>query len=317
MSSNTILVFSEKPVIMNELLGAARRQSDDLGWSVSAIDLTGGSEDLGEYGADVVYKADTDASNPDEILSLLAAAIQQSQPNAFLIGATKMGLEVAPRLAERFDSGYAAWVVGFKIDSNERFTTAQAMLYTGTGVATYKIKPGFVILAIPPGIFDPVHVSGKNVKSVDLEIPQSVSKIKILENKPKQAGESSLEAAKFVVVFGQGVQHRDDLEMMHTVAELLEGQLACSRPIASDRDWFPDWLGLSGAKVKPELCLTIGVSGAIQHIIGIRDSRLIAAINNDENAPIFSQADYGIVADLYEFLPAFIERLKSREIKAV
>ncbi|MFN2176955.1 MAG: electron transfer flavoprotein subunit alpha/FixB family protein, partial [Anaerolineales bacterium] len=135
--------------------------------------------------------------------------------------------------------------------------------------------------------------------------------------KPKQAGESSLEAAKFVVVFGQGVQHRDDLEMMHTVAELLEGQLACSRPIASDRDWFPDWLGLSGAKVKPELCLTIGVSGAIQHIIGIRDSRLIAAINNDENAPIFSQADYGIVADLYEFLPAFIERLKSREIKAV
>ena len=75
---------------------------------------------------------------------------------------------------------------------------------------------------------------------------------------------------------------------------------------------MPDWLGLSGAKIKPELCLTIGISGAVQHVIGIRDSRVIAAVNNDENAAIFSQVDVGVVADLYEFLPVLIERMKAR-----
>jgi len=98
---------------------------------------------------------------------------------------------------------------------------------------------------------------------------------------------------------------------------MLDGQLACSRPIASDRDWFPEWLGLSGAKIKPELCLTVGVSGAIQHIVGIRDSHLIAAVNTDEGAAIFSQADYGVVADLYEFIPALMERIKARSIHPV
>ena len=82
--------------------------------------------------------------------------------------------------------------------------------------------------------------------------------------------------------------------------------------MSSDRDWFPEWLGLSGAKVKPELCLTIGVSGAVQHVVGIRDSRVIAAVNNDENAAIFAQADIGVVADLNEFLPVLMERLKSK-----
>jgi electron transfer flavoprotein alpha subunit len=103
--------------------------------------------------------------------------------------------------------------------------------------------------------------------------------------------------------------------MVQALADLLDGHMACSRPIASDRDWFPEWLGLSGAKIKPELCLTVGVSGAIQHIVGIRDSRLIAAVNTDEGAAIFSQADYGVVADLYEFLPALIERIKSRRVR--
>ena len=133
-------------------------------------------------------------------------------------------------------------------------------------------------------------------------------------DQPKAKG-ARLEEAKLVVDVGQGVKQRDDLGMIRALANTLDGQLACSRPVASDRDWFPEWLGLSGAKIKPELCLTLGISGAIQHIVGIRDSRVIAAVNNDENAAIFTQADYGVVADLYEFLPALMERLKARGIR--
>ena len=147
-----------------------------------------------------------------------------------------------------------------------------------------------------------------------VERPDSTPRMTILEYNPKPSSGIRLEEARLVVDVGQGMKQRDDLRMVQAVADLLDGQLACSRPIASDRDWFPEWLGLSGAKIKPELCLTIGISGAIQHIVGIRDSRLIAAVNNDENAAIFSQADYGVVADLYEFLPIFIERIKARGI---
>jgi electron transfer flavoprotein alpha subunit len=125
-------------------------------------------------------------------------------------------------------------------------------------------------------------------------------------------GAARLEEAKTVVDVGQGVKAKEDLALIETMAALLDGQLACSRPVASDRDWFPEWLGLSGKKVAPELCLTVGVSGAIQHIVGIRDAHRIVAVNNDEGAGIFSQADYGIVADLYEFLPALQARLKAR-----
>ena len=118
-----------------------------------------------------------------------------------------------------------------------------------------------------------------------------------------------------MVDIGQGVETEADLELVRSLCNLLGGEMGCTRPIASERDWLPDWLGLSGAKVSPELCLAVGVSGQIQHIVGIRDSRVIAAVNSDENATIFTQADYGVVADLKEFVPVLIDRIKARGVK--
>jgi electron transfer flavoprotein alpha subunit len=109
---------------------------------------------------------------------------------------------------------------------------------------------------------------------------------------------------------------REDLELAESLASLLGGQVACTRPISSERDWFPEWLGLSGKKLSPDLCITLGVSGAIQHVIGIRDSKIIVAVNKDEGAGIFMQADYGVVADLYEFVPVLIEALRARSAVA-
>ena len=314
MSSNTILVFSEKPGLLGELLGKARQQADESGWTVAAITFNANGSALGEQGADVVYQYAADERNPEVVVAALTVAARLDQPGLCLIGATHLGMEVAPRLAERLDCGYAAWAAGFEMDANTQAITAQCMLYTGTGVATYQFKPGPVILTTAQGIFEPRSTARKTAAVTMVELPDSTPRMTILEYKPKPSSGIRLEEARLVVDVGQGMKQRDDLRMVQAVADLLDGQLACSRPIASDRDWFPEWLGLSGAKIKPELCLTIGISGAIQHIVGIRDSRLIAAVNNDENAAIFSQADYGVVADLYEFLPIFIERIKARGI---
>jgi electron transfer flavoprotein alpha subunit len=315
MSANTILVFSEKPALMAALLNKARQQADSLGWVVAAIALDVNGAPLGDLGADVVYQCRADERNPEVVVAAITAAAELAQPGLCLIGATHLGMESAPRVAERLGCGYAAWASEFEIDPAAQSISAQCMLYTGTGVATYHFKPGLVILTAAQGVFEPGPVAKKTADIKNFELPVVTPKMTILEYKPKPAGGARLEEAHLVVDVGQGMKQRDDLQMAQTVADLLDGQLACSRPIASDRDWFPEWLGLSGAKIKPELCLAVGVSGAIQHIIGIRDSRLIAAVNNDDNAAIFAQADYGVVADLYEFLPIFIDRIKTRGIR--
>ncbi len=315
MSSNTFLVFSEKTSLLQELLGEARRQAAALGWKVAAVGLGKDVSALAELGADVLYQVDVDAHNPELVTAALAAAAAQAQPGVFLIGATKLGMEVAPRVVERTGAGYAAWTTGFKVDGGTGSTIAQCMLYTGTGVATYHFKPGTVILTAAPGAFEAGPAAGKAAEVVALAAPAAASSMTILEYKPKPSSGARLDIARLVVDVGQGVKQREDLQMVQALADLLDGQLGCSRPIASDRDWFPEWLGLSGAKIKPDLCLTIGVSGAIQHIVGIRDSHLIAAINTDEGAPIFTQADYGVLADLYVFLPALMERIKARGVR--
>lgn len=317
MGSKTILVFSENPTLLRQLVGKAYRQARELGWKVSVVDFGKEGTTLGEMGVDVIYQVNADKRDPETVISVLTAVAHQVQPVMFLIGATKLGMEVAPRLAERLDAGYAAWAVDFEIDKAVQAITAQCMLYTGMGLATYRFKPGMLILTAAQDVFESsLWELGKKARIEALDAPEVESKIKILDYKPKQTGGARLEEAKCILDVGQGMKERDDLQMVRSLAKLLDGQLACTRPIASDRDWFPEWLGLSGAKVKPALCLTIGISGAIQHIVGIRDSHLIVAVNNDEGAPIFSQADYGVVADLYEFLPAFIERIKARNIRS-
>lgn len=314
MSASTILVFSEKPALLQELLSEAHRQAKAPGWCVASVRL--GKDTVANQGEALIYQVDVDVRDPELVTAALTEAVKQAQPALLLVGATKLGLEVAPRIAERVEAGYAAWVVGLDVNAETKNTTAQAMLYTGTGVATYQFKPGPVVLTVAPGAFEADPVEERNAEVVWLDV-QVEPKMSVLEYKPKPSSGARLEEAKLVVDVGQGVKQREDLGMVQELAGLLNGQLGCSRPIASDRDWFPEWLGLSGAKIKPELCLTLGVSGAIQHIVGIRDSHVIAAVNNDEGAAIFAQADYGVVADLYEFLPALMERLKARGIRPV
>ena len=100
------------------------------------------------------------------------------------------------------------------------------------------------------------------------------------------------------------------MALLQGLAEVLGGQVGCSRPLVEDRKWFSEWIGLSGHKVKPKLYIACGISGVIQHVAGIRDSKVIVAINKDPEAPIFEIADYGVVGNLYEVLPALKEALK-------
>ena len=315
-----ILVYSEQPALLQQLLGKARAVADQVGWQVAVLAIGNEGIDpasLGMAGADKVYQVATEAAkNPEFCAAAQSQAIAAAQPALTLVGATKFGMEVAPRTAERTRSGYATWVVDFSLASPTDDLVVGTQLFTGIGQATYQFEPGtHVILTVAPNAFEPVTAGDRQVEIQALEVVLENPRLKILEDKPKEVGGQGLENADLVVDIGQGVETEEDLALVRSLSELLNGEMACTRPIASERDWLPDWLGLSGAKISPELCLAVGVSGQIQHIVGIRDSRVIAAVNSDENAAIFSQADYGVVADLKEFVPVLMDRIKARGVK--
>lgn len=312
---NTILVSSDQPSLVAELVGKARQLADPLGWGVAVLPLN--KLDLIESGADLLYTlADGTPldGNPETSTSALAAVIRETQPALVLVGATKHGMEVAPRVAERTGCGYGPWATQVSLDSACR-TTAQCVLYSGQGMAAYQFKTSTTLLTVAAGVFKKPEIQPRPAQVVTVNVPLGAPRMTVIDYHPKSGGSSRIEEARVVVDVGQGLKTREDLALVESVAKWLDGQLACTRPVAADRDWFPEWLGLSGKKVSAELCLAVGISGAIQHVIGIRDSRVIVAVNNDENAGIFSQVDYGVVADLYAFLPIFLERMVTRKVR--
>lgn len=320
--TDQILIYSENPGLLRELAGKARRVADGMGWEVSALSLnseTGRTyEDLASGGIDRVYEIvhpGLKDSLPEACAEALEATIKEVGPKLVLVGATKNGLEIAPRVAERTQSAYAAWVVDFSVEPASGQVTARSMVYGGMGASVNRFAQAGCILSVAPGVFDAgQEQAARTMRILSLEVTLSHPALEVLGYREKPGGSSRWEEARAIVDVGQGVKQKEDLAMIAELAQLVGGQMACSRPVAAERDWFPEWLGLSGKKVKPRLCITVGISGAIQHIVGIRDSQVIVAINNDENAGVFSQADYGVVADLYEFLPVLIEKMKNRNI---
>lgn len=316
-----ILVWSDRPVVALELLGKARQLADATGGQVSLC--LGGDVAAAELevyassGADVVYSTDADHLDSARWAAILATAMSVCQPTLVLIGASKTGMDVAPRVAERAGAAYAAWAVDVTIDPASGETTANCVLYGGAGLASYRFVLGATVLTVAEKSFEATSRKGRLARAETLQVPAGDPELSVVSERAKTTSGARLEEARAVVDVGRGVKEMEHLEMIRRLASLLGGQVGCSRPVSSDRDWLPEWLGLSGIKVKPEVCLTVGISGAIQHVVGIRDSRVVAAVNNDEDAAIFTQADIGIVADLSEFLPVLIDRLQTRGVHPV
>lgn len=323
MPNQDILVCSENISLLRELLGKASVECGVFKGEVKALYLgkeTVEAASLAAAGATTVLQIESGTlreGDVESVTSLLSSFISASQPALILMGATKLAMEIAPRVAERTQAAYAASVTNFSINEATHAVKADCMLYAGLGVDTLQFKPHVTLLTVVPGAFSPIELPSTTIKVESLSLPATSNRIEITAYKPKTGSSTRVEEAKAIIDVGQGIKQKEDLQFIHELADLLDGLVTCTRPLAADRDWFPEWLGLSGKKVSPELCLTIGISGAVQHIVGVRDSHIIVAVNNDENAGVFLDADYGVIADLYEFIPALRDRLKARGISPI
>jgi len=147
-----------------------------------------------------------------------------------------------------------------------------------------------------------------------LQLQLPASPVQVLETRPKGGEGVNLEEAELLIGVGRGIAKQEDLALIQELAATLGAEIGCTRSLATDYHWFPEsrMIGLSGKRVKPKLYLAIGLSGQIQHTVGISGAKVIAAINSDQEAPIFQISDYSIVGDLYQIVPTLITRLKAR-----
>lgn len=307
-----VWVYSENMDLMLEMLSKASELAGKLQTGVAALlighEVKGLANELIGYGAQKVYVVDNPALKgfqSETYLSALTTLIKEHKPEILLVGSTRKGRELAARLATRFETGCVPDCTNLSLDEQGRLVT-ERIVYGGNASVTQVFQTKPQIACVPLRTFEkPAKIGGKG-EIIDANITQfDPPKTETVEVKPIEAVAVKIEEAKVVIVGGRGVEKKEDFRLLENLCYVLGGQVGYTRPLAEDRKWFKgDWIGLSGHKIKPVLYVSCGVSGVIQHVAGIRDSQIIVAINKDPEAPIFEMADYIVIGDLYEIVPA-------------
>ncbi|HYA14158.1 MAG TPA: electron transfer flavoprotein subunit alpha/FixB family protein [Syntrophales bacterium] len=311
-----VWIISENRDQALELLHIGRELAVKMGVGVSLL-LSHDREQTSyyiEHGADEVLilpPLNGDQSFEAYIPTVIEEA-KRNDPDLIIIYATARGKDIAARIASRLDTGLCSSCMSITFDEASKSLVMERLAYGGAAVQKVICTTRPVMATIPPRTYEPA-LSGEGRQGQIRELPEPPSSaVKVLEKKIKERVAKDITEARVIVCVGRGVDKSEDLALARQLSEALGGEIACTRPIAEEYHWLPEELciGLSGAQVKPDLYLGLGVSGQVQHVTGIRNAKVIAAVNKDENAPIFKATDVGIVGDLYDVVPRLIAELK-------
>ncbi|HTA51608.1 MAG TPA: electron transfer flavoprotein subunit alpha/FixB family protein [Candidatus Acidoferrum sp.] len=283
--------------------------------------IAGLADELAGYQLDEVLLVEHDLLEqytPDAYSIALRQVIESAKPDLVLLPHTYQVRDFAPKLAASMGKGMIGDCVGYRHENGKLIFVRQMFQGRTAADVVFTSEPPW-LATFQAGAFRAdlaaKHASGKAaVKPVSVELKQEQIRTKPLElfREAKQAVD--LTQAPILVSVGRGIKAPENIPMAERLAELMGGEISASRPIC-DEGWLPmdRQIGSSGQTVVPKLYLALGISGAIQHVVGMKGSRTIAAINKDANAPIFEVADYGIVGDLFEVVPAMIEELEKNK----
>ncbi len=303
-----------------ELLGKASELAKKTNQQVYALfmgsNITDKSRELLHYSADKVYvydKPELEHFKIETYTAVFEDFINNVMPSTVLVGATTVGRQLAPRVAARFHTGLTADCT--VLDMHENTDLVQIRPAFGGNIMAQILTPNnrpqmatvrYKVMNAPERM---EQESGEIVKC-EIASDKLKSRVKVLDVVPKKK-EKTIDAADVLVVAGRGVKKQEDLEMINELAELLGGQVACTRPLV-EAGWMDGkrQVGLSGRTVRPKLIITCGVSGAIQFVAGMDHSDKIVAINKDPKASIFSVANYGLIGDIYDIIPKLVQKIK-------
>ncbi|MEB3755769.1 MAG: electron transfer flavoprotein subunit alpha/FixB family protein [Desulfurococcales archaeon] len=302
-----ILVFALNEKDLPEAVGAA----STLGGEVYVAGAGAATNILSEVAKGAKKAFSIKADTPEQIAIGLEKVYDNVNPDLVITITAKNVRDAFSRLAGKRNIPFVVDALSFTVEEGKM--TIERGILSGRAVAKISLPlPG--IISLPPRKFKPATLGEQAVEIEEITVGEE-GKVKVVERKPKEKGGVNLEEAEIIVSVGRGFKSKEDLKLAFDLAELLGAQIGCSRPIAADLQWLSEehWVGLSGKKVAPKVYFAIGISGAPQHLAGIIDAKIVVAVNKDKSAPIFKNADYGVVADLYKFLPVLIEKIKSKK----
>lgn len=301
-----------------EVLGEARRLADQDGGHVTTIvvgkDAEAGAETLGRYGADdVIVVGDCHDFDTQAWGDALAAILGDKKADLVLLPATVHGRDLAAWLGAALDTGVAADCVAFQRGDGGALHAVRPM-YAGkvrTVVAFGDARP--MIASLRPNIFamaTPDEARKATVTHFAMKSDAPPSRVRFVRRETHGGGKVELSEARVIVAGGRGMKGPEHFEMLEKLADVLKGAVGASRMVV-DLGWKDHSIqvGQTGKVVNPELYIAVGISGAIQHVVGMQTSKVIVAINKDPEAPIFKLADFGIVGDAFEVVPALSEEL--------
>ncbi len=303
-----------------ELTSEARRLADQLGQSVTAVllgsNIKGKAPELGKYGADKVIVADDNrlaTYTTDAYVSVIAQLAQSGEPAIILLGASVQGKDLSGRLSARLGVGMVQDCVAFSLENGN--LVAKRPIYAGKAYATATFKDSVPQIATArPNVLElnePDESKSAEVVDAEFSLDDSQLKTKVVEIIQEEGAKVDLTEAERIVSGGRGMKGPENYNILEELADIIDATVGASRS-AVDSGWRPhsDQVGQTGKVVSPNLYIACGISGAIQHLAGMSTSKCIVAVNKDPEAPIFQKADYGIVGDLFEVVPALSEEIK-------
>ncbi|MBK6930773.1 MAG: electron transfer flavoprotein subunit alpha/FixB family protein [Saprospirales bacterium] len=314
-----VLVYAESPggqfkKSAFEAVTYGKKVAGLLGTSCVAVVLganASGAGELGRYGASrVVQVADAALDHFDSQVyaAVLSAAARELQAGVLILNHTSGGKSIAGRLAVRLQAGLVSGVNGLPVASGTELRVKKSV-FSGKAVAEYAIVSPVKILSLTGNAVRP-EAMGQPVAVEPLAVPVPAARVSVKSVKTIE-GRVPLPEAEVVVSAGRGMKDPANWGIVEDLAAALEATTACSRPVA-DSEWRPhhEHVGQTGIAIRPNLYIAIGISGAIQHLAGVNNSKVIVVINKDPEAPFFKAADYGVVGDLFDVVPRLTEAVR-------
>lgn len=304
--------------VVKELLSEGRKISSLLGQQLGVVILGSGIEKLVDevtlYGPDKVYVVDNEVLKrytTDAYTHVLTNLIRDHHPQTIIMGHTTMGADLAPRVAQRIDSGLVTDCTSICLEQEKIIFTRP--IYAGKAYEQKFFEHSPAIATIRPNVFrieEPLAIHPEIIRC-DVDIPLRVIRTTIQETVKKVSKRMDLSEAAIIIAGGRGMKGPEHFYLLEQLADTLGAGIGVSRAVV-DAGWrdHSDQIGQTGKVVSPTLYFACGISGAVQHLAGMSSSKIIIAINKDPEANIFRVADYGIVGDLFEVIPVLTEEFK-------
>jgi electron transfer flavoprotein alpha subunit len=321
----TMLAFAESRggelrKVAYEAVTAARSAADASGGGevhallIGAPGIAAHAADLGRYGADAVIAvehAGLERYNPEVFAATAADRLRAGRYRAVFFAASAQGRDLAPRVAAKLGSSIASDVTEFEIQGDA--VIARHPAYTGKVIVTLRLAGEPALLSLRPGAITPAEAP--RTALVESAPPaMDPAKARVVVTEVTQGGEAKLDIgeASVIVSGGRGLRAAENFKLVEDLAAAIGNAAVGATRAVTDDGWRPatDQIGQTGRLVNPDLYIAVGISGAIQHLAGMRTSKTIVAINKDKDAPIFKVADYGIVGDLFEIVPRLTEEIR-------